>query len=176
MIYDKKLEEYKNNSSHIKLYYFDEEISGKILNFSEDFILIHDVKDWHYDAYMIFPKKFIKKIKYGKLEKFHEKLLKNTAQKKDNIDWINLKSFKSIFNSIHSNYNQVCIEGVEKNVNQFLIGKISQWNKKNLFLKKLTVYGELKQKEIKIPINDISCIFFKDEYSSRLFDYLTAHK
>lgn len=170
---NEKIDSYIKNTSQVKLYYFEDEICGQILSHSKNFILIRDVKDWHFDGYMIFPKKYISKVRYSKVEKFRENLMKKFLNKVSifDIKWLKLNSFKDIFESLHSNYPEVCIEGATECVNQFKIGKIVNYTKKELYINELNIYAKLSSKELRIPIKDITCIYFKDEYSSILFSF-----
>lgn len=164
---------YINSMAQVKLYYFEDEIYGQILKHSKDFILINEIKDWHYDGYMIFPKQNISKIEYGELEKFRQKILTPLDYQilGNDIDWLNINSFQTIFLSLKNTYNTICIEGADNDVNQFILGEISEYDTYNLFINKLNIYAELDLKEIEIPIKDITCITFKDEYSRKLFEY-----
>ena len=169
----KKIDKYIKKMSQVKLYYFEDEIYGVILRQSEKFILIRDIKDWHYDGYMIFPKKYISKIKYTKVEKFREKVMNESISKINNIQWLNLNTYDTLFSALMKNYNEICIEGASEEVNQFMIGKIAGYSKKSLAINKLDIYAKLSSKKIEIPIKEITCIYFKDEYSSKLFAYNT---
>lgn len=168
---EKKISEYIELKSQVKIYYFEDEIYGTILKESSKFILIRDIKDWHYDGYMIFPKKYISKIQYKKIEKFREKVMDEAIDNIDNIKWLNLNTYDTLFFSLVENYNKICIEGASDKVNQFIIGKISEYSKKNLAINKLDIYAKLSSEKIEVPIKDITCIYFKDEYSSKLFEY-----
>ena len=176
--YNRDINSYIDNNSHVKLYYFEDEIYGQIIMNSKDFIVIKDIKDWHYNGYMIFLKKSILKIKYGKLEKFREKIIKNKFFSK-NIEpekWLNITSFKSIFTSLKNNFNQICIEGASEDVNQFMIGKIKNFDSKGVYINKLTTYADLDEEETYVPNINITCIYFNDEYSLDLFLYYEKHR
>lgn len=172
--YNKKINKYISNQEQVKIYYFEDEIYGQILINSNDFILIKDIKDWHFDGYIIFPKNYISKIRCSKLEKFRKKLIVNKIvirKEMEILKWLNLTSFENIFISLRDHYNKVCIEGADKNINQFIIGEINKVNNKEISIYKLNIYGKLSSKEIKVPNKDITCIYFADEYSSILFNY-----
>ena len=167
-----KIAKYIKLKSQVKLYYFEDEIYGRILKESDNFIVICDIKDWHYDGYMIFPKKYISKIKYGKLEKFREEIMnKFSLTIKVNLEWLNIDSYHTIFSSLSQNYNEICIESALKDINHFMLGKIVKQSKNNLYINKLDTYGTWGIGKIKIPTKNITCIYFKDEYSSTLFKY-----
>lgn len=159
------------DKSQVKLNYFEDEVYGQILKQSDKFILIREIKDWHFDGYIIFPTKYISSIKHGKLEKFREKVL----NKKINFDltWLDISSYKSIFKTLKINYNEIGIEGAEENVNQFVIGKIESFDKNNLYLLKLSPYAKFEKKEVIIPKKEITAIYFGDEYNTKLFEYST---
>ena len=84
----KNIDDYIKNYSQVKLYYFEDEIYAYILKQSKEFILIVDIVDWHFHSYMIFPKKYIKKIKYKKLEKFREKVMKKVNNNYNPLDYL----------------------------------------------------------------------------------------
>ena len=129
----KNIDDYIKNYSQVKLYYFEDEIYAYILKQSKEFILIVDIVDWHFHSYMIFPKKYIKKIKYKKLEKFREKVMNKVNNNNYNpLDYLDIHSLDSIFLSLKNNYNLICIEGATKDVNQFIIGQIVKFNSNKL--------------------------------------------
>lgn len=159
------------NNSLVKIYYYDEEINGQILQESKDFILIRDLKDWHFDGYMILKKNSILRIEYGKLEQFREKLIIEKSID-DDISWLKLNSLDEIIMSLQNNYNKICIEGADYDVNQFVIGKIKLFDNEFIYLNSINIYAEISDEEIKIPKYEVTSIFFADEYSKGLFNYL----
>lgn len=169
MIENKKINRYIKNKSQVKLFYFEDEVYVQILKQSNKFILVGEIKDWHFDGYIIFPKKYISKIKYSKLEKFREEVMQEKIE--NNLNWLDITSYKTIFNSLKNNYNEIIIEGAEKKINQFVVGMIKNFDKYNLYFVKLSPYGKLDNTPIVIPKKEITCIMFRDEYTTKLFEY-----
>ena len=171
----KKINKLIDSCSQVKLYYFEEEIYCQILKESKTLILVRDIKDWHYDAYMIFPKKYIKKIKYGKIEKCREKILPplNKQQFIKEINKIDLFSIKNALQSLFECNQGVCIESANNNY-IFTLGIIKKIKDKYVSLKEIGLCGKYKTNLMKMSYKDITCIFYKDEYSANLIDYVIS--
>jgi hypothetical protein len=141
-------------------------------------MLIRGLDDWHFDGYIIHMIKNIKNIKYNKLEIFREKITKTLQWYQDDhsVDWIDLSSWATIFQSLKDNYNEICIWGATEEVDQFMIGVITKFDDRYLLINKLTIFGKITKSEYQIPINEITHISFGDEYSRILFEYAKKHK
>ena len=174
----KNYREYIKNKSQIKLHYFNEEIYCQILKESAKLILVRDIKDWHYDAYMIFPKQYIKKVTFGKNERCRSKILPPLKRKQfiKDIDKIELSTLKNALYSLYKLKQGVCIENASKNNYSFVVGKIKKLKNKSLVLNEIDLCGRYEDKSTKIKYNDVTCIFYKDEYSTKLFDYADKSK
>jgi len=168
----KKINKLINSCAQVKLYYFNEEIHCQILKESDSLILVKDIKDWHYDSYMIFPKKYIKKIKYGKTEKCREKILSPLKKEQyiDDIKVIDLTDLKSVLKSLFKTNQGVCIENTREDNYVFIIGKITKIKNKKLKIRTIDLCGNYKKKPKKINYKKITCVFYKDEYSLRLIE------
>lgn len=172
----KKMKDYRSyieNLSQLKIIYFNEEIYCQVLKESGDFILVRDIKDWHYDAYMIFPKKYIKKVKYGKIEKCREKILPplKKYQFVKEIDKVDLSNIKNIMRSLFECDQGICIENSNEKNYIFTVGKIMKIKNNSIFLREITLCGKYRKKLRKIKYKDITCLFYKDEYSTKLINY-----
>jgi hypothetical protein len=176
--YEQNIQSFIENRSLVKLYYFDEEYDSIIIANTEKFTLVADVSDFSFNGYMIFVKKYIRNIKYGKLQIFQEKITKLQLDYSDAFDlkWLDLSSYSAMFNSLKNNYSRICIEGATEEVNQFMIGEITDFNEEFLYVRKFTVYARFIKGDYQIPIKDITRIFFDDEYSRTLFDYAKNRK
>ena len=170
----KKIDKFIKNENHVKLYYFNEEINCQILKQSKNLILIRDIKDWHYDAYMIFPKKYIKKIKYGKIEKCRENILLPLKKQEftKEINQIDISNIKNALISLYKINQGICIENANNNYT-FIVGVIKKTKDKVLTIKEIDLCGQYK-KSIKINYDNITSIFYKDEYSTKLINYANS--
>jgi hypothetical protein len=65
-IYERKIHLYINNKSLVRIYYFNDEFDSKILKNSQELLLVSSIRDFCFDGYVIFVKKFVKKIEYSK--------------------------------------------------------------------------------------------------------------
>jgi len=166
-----KVSQYIESKSRVTLLYFNERIWCQILKESEKLILIRDIKDWHYDAYMIIPKKYIRKIKYGKNEKCRESILPELSQLPEKIEKLDISSIYSVLNQLYQMDQGVCIENARID-GLFAIGKIIKTKNKKVTLKEIDLCGQFKQKGLEIRYKDITSIFFDDEYSSKLFSFV----
>jgi len=162
-----------NSCSQVKICYFNEEIYCQILKISDTLIMIKDIKDWHYDAFMIIPRKYIKKIKRNKREKCIEKILPPLQKEQFLIETkkINLNSIKDVLKSLYSINQGLCIENATNKEYSFYLGKIKKIKDTHLKFKPINVCGKYKKKNIKINYKNITCIFYKDEYSTRIIEY-----
>jgi len=169
----KKIDNFIKNCNQVKLYYFNEEINCQILKQSKNLILVRDIKDWHFDAYMVFPKKYVKKIKYGKIEKCREKILSplKKSQFKYEVSRINLYSIKTVLETLYKLNQGICIENANKNNYMFNLGFIEKIKSNSIKLKTIDICGKFNKRPIKIKYKDITCIFYKDEYSKKLIEY-----
>ena len=143
---------------------------------SRTLIMVRDIKDWHYDAYMIFPKRYIKKIKYGKTEKCREKILPPLKKKQflNEINEISLDSVNDLLKSLYNLNQGICIENANVNEYSFTLGKIEKINNKNVILKEIGLCGKYNKEKVKTRYKDITCIFYKDEYSTKIIEYADA--
>jgi hypothetical protein len=174
----KKIDKFIDNCSQVKLFYFDEEINCQILKQSKKLIMVRDIKDWHYDAYMIFPKKYIKKIKYGKLEKCREKILPPLKKEQftDKIDKIDLSNLKNALKSLVECNQGICIENVTESKYMFVLGIIKELKSKKIIFKEVDLCGELKKEYTAINYKEITSVFYGDEYSTKLIEYANKKK
>jgi hypothetical protein len=175
--FERRIQSYIDNRSLVDIAFFDEEYDAIILAHSQKFILLADIYEFSFLKNVIIVKEHIKRITYNKLQKFHEHLCKKYANCSDikNIEWLDLTSYQSIFQTLKDNCNEISISGDEEYVNQFMIGRITEYNDQYLYVNKLGVFGEISKEEYEIPINEITSISFADEYSKILFNYAKQH-
>jgi len=169
----KKIAKLIHKNAQVKIYYFNEEIYCQILQESKTLIMVRDIKDWHYDAYMIFPKKYIKKIQYGQIEKCRENILPPLKRKKfiKDINKVNLSSIKKVLKSLKMFNQGICIENAIENNYFFTVGMIKKIKNKKILFKEVDLCGKYNKKHIKVAYDDITCIIYKDEYSTKLLTH-----
>jgi hypothetical protein len=167
------IQSYIDNQSLVKVYYFDEEYDSVILANSQDLMLLAESREFSFEQYIIVIKNNIKRIKYGRLQKFHEHLLNtySNAAEINNLEWLDISSYPATFQTLKDNYNRICVYSKDKNIDAFDIGQITKVADQRFGFNVLTLYGEITKDEYTMPYDQITHISFGDEYSRILFDY-----
>ena len=159
-----------DKKSRVKIIYFNEELECQILRQSDKYLVCCEVKDWHFNGFLIFPKKDISKIKRGKLQKFHETILSPLSQADVNLKWLDISSKKKLFASLFAHNKGFCIENKKRKSYVFELIKIVKLHKNNIKTKSVDLFGEYETPEHHKTLKFTS-IYFDDEYSKKLFDY-----
>lgn len=171
MIKDEKISQYVKNNSVVKVEYLSEEWTGQVLRDSKNFLLLHEIRDYAYDGFVIFNKNFITKIERKKYEKFTQSLMEKCAKKPEqSLKWLNLKSFDTLLNSLQKNHNKFCVDTTDDE-NNFFVGKIIKYNDETISIKALDTFANFEDKLVLVNAKDIGYILFSDSYSKMLFKY-----
>lgn len=167
----KDIEQCIKNNSIVRIYYFEEEIYGHILINSKKFLVVLEMLDFTYQGLIIFNKKYIKKIKHSKNEKFSGKLMSKYVKKpQKDISWLNLKTFRTLLHSLKKYHNELCI-GFAEDVDIILVGNIVKFDNKYLFFRTIDTEARYNKKVSKVAIRDISKLAFDNSYVNLLFRY-----
>jgi hypothetical protein len=126
-----KIQLYLENKSHVKITRTvgsdtTETSRGYILDYSDDFILVHETDDFLVIGYIILSINQIKDIRSAKNEQYYTKIMiwEGEADKVGISYKINLSSWPSIFKSIKATGLNVIVECENPEIDTFTIGPI----------------------------------------------------
>ena len=152
-------------------------IHGYVLDFNDNFVLIHQTDDFELDGFAILPIKTIKKVRYSEFEEMYEyimqkeKLLNNLG-----INFsIDLTNWQTIFNSIEHSEKFAIIECEQAWINRFLLGKLTKAKKKKIEILFLEANGIFEEYVTEQKYKEITIVRFDEIYIS-LFQKYGRHK
>jgi hypothetical protein len=87
---------------------------------------------------------------------------------------INLKSWKSVFQSLRGVGLNVIVEGEEPDVDEFVIGPVVRVNDKSASVHHFTALGKWRKKPTRCPYAEITMVQFDCEYANVWSRYLPA--
>lgn len=150
-------------------------ISGFIVKFSHDFIMIEETYDFSMSGIKIVPYERLKSIRHNKFSKVSKHIYSEENLIKFNykiIDNTSLKNFESLFKSIKKQNFHCVIESTKKDKDIFSIGEILDFNEKSVVIKNYDATGKINKKPHKIQFKNIELINFNDNYSKVFRKYL----
>lgn len=177
--FNKRLKKHIKNKDYVKFYRTgtdgDSNISGFILQMSEEFLLIQTEEEFRLNGYSIIRLDRFNSIQLGKTELFRKKILKKEGVLK--LDYginkkINLDSFKSIFRDLKQRDHFAIVECEDLKETTFTIGEIEKSTKKEVEIKYITSFGTIDKEPTKIKYKDITLIKFDDRYTKLYCKYL----
>ncbi len=136
-------------------------------------ILFKVLIDFHWDGYQIVRRKDIIKIRSGQYERCLQKILeKQNFMKSSQKLRININNSKEVFLSLQkSRFKVVVVEGEEKSVDEFLIGKIEKVDNEVVDIRGISPLATWDKRPTIVPYKDITRVAFGDEYSTVLVKY-----
>lgn len=148
-------------------------ISGILLAFNENFtLLLCNPVDFVLDGFIILKTQNIIKFKYGKEEKFIQKVIGKYDDNLPDVD-INLE-FSNILESISMKYKVIGIE--LKDESKIYIGEFAGSKKSILYLRELSPSGVWSENPRTFDIKKIRLIQFDSHYINSLYNYSISHK
>lgn len=181
---DKKLK--KSLSTHIKNKNFItiirgfkndtfSSIAGYILAYSNDFIMIAYVDEFHFFGFNCIPIESITNIRrnkndeyYGMIfEKEFPKIFKKITKKENIID---ISSFETIFKNLQMKKECVIVECERQKHQYFSIGNIQKVSSKNVTIEYFNAQGYL-EKPSREKFKQITKIAYQDNYSNTFKKY-----
>lgn len=179
----------ENLSSQIKLHFEEknfckifrgdfETISGFIVAYSKEFLIIQESDDFNILGYVIFPISTIEKIRRNNSDKYYHKILQgeNLLKKVNLKHKINLNNWETLFKSIKKTDLNVIIENEDIDDKTFDIGPIIKVNKSSVYIHYFDSKGFLCDEETQIKWNQITLVRFDDRYINIFSKYLRKRK
>ncbi len=150
---------------------------GYVLDYNDDFVLIHQTDDFKLDGYAILPLKTIKKVRYNEFEEVYEYIMKEENLMGDlGINYrIDLTSWQTIFKSIEENNKFSIVECEQVWINRFLLGKLTKVRKKRVEILYLEANGIFEEYATEQKYKEISIVRF-DEVYINLFQKYARYK
>lgn len=160
----------------------DEPITAIPIAMSKKLLLIHYLYDFQFDGFKVLTMKDISRVKRGKVEKFHDKILKKEKIKKSVSPDVKVDSWRDFFHSITKENKLIDISLERKTPGSeqtFFVGKVVSVNKKSINLLEISTLGiyDPKRKKYrfklfeggtKIKFKDITAVSFGNRYSEVL--------
>lgn len=176
--FNKKLKRYSENRDFIKVCrettHGTSYISGFLLNMSEKFLLIQKEEEFYLNGYIIIPNgDFF--VRCNKFEKAFRKILvsEGILEKDFGInEQISLESWEFIFKDLKYNDIHVIVECENLANPSFIIGPITEINKKSVSIRYYDGTGKYNKKSVKVKYKDITILTFSDRYSTVFRKYL----
>jgi hypothetical protein len=177
--YNNMLRKYIAQKKYVKIYlsFFgeNEDLSGFILDRSEDFLLIQTDSDFDLDGYAIITNYDYDSIRSNDYDRTQKKILKaeGTLAEKYGIKIpINLESWASILKDLAAADRHIIARSVRKQILDFNIGPIERISKKKFKIRDYDPNGKLDKKPTSIKFDDLRIIKFDDSYSTIFRKYL----
>jgi hypothetical protein len=141
-------------------------IHGYVLDFTDDFILIHQTDDFKLEGFAVIPLKTIKKVRYSDYEEMYEYIMNEEHFLNDlGIPYtIDLTNWQTVFKSIENNNKFVIIECEQVWIKRFLLGKLSKIKKKNVEMLYLEANGVFEEYATEQKYKEISIVRFDEVY------------
>ena len=160
----------------------DEPITAIPIAMSKKLLLIHYLYDFQFDGFKVLTMKDISRVKRGKVEKFHDKILKKEKIKKSVSPDVKVDSWRDFFHSI-ARENKLIDISLERKTpgfeQTFFVGKVVSVNKKSINLLEISTLGKYDKKRkkyrfklfergTKIKFKDITAVSYGNRYSEVL--------
>lgn len=181
----RKIERFKELMSlrqavRIRPRYFPENhLYGFVVAVSDDFVVLHEIHDFHIDGYLIVPMSNIKGIRSSEAERTLEKILAAEGM----MDRLGLKheldltGWRAMFRSVHKIGKNVIVETFnithEREEEQFVIGRIQGMSAKSLSILGFDALGQWESEPMIIAYRNIKWVQFDSEYINVFSKYVT---
>ena len=155
----------------------EENISGFILLFSKDFLLLQVDNEFMLDGYAIIPKHQFDSIRCNKFDKTFRKIYKDEGLLSTlyGIDQtISLKSWPDLFSNLKKLDYHVVVECEDKDEPDFIIGPIKRIYKDKVSIQYYDPTGKLDNKLTTAKYSEITIVKFGDRYTTIFRKYLKA--
>lgn len=177
--FDKMLKKFITKKDYVQIYRMVQEgaanISGFLLEVSDDFLLVQNEEEFRLEGYSIIRKDHFDAIRCSKSEKKIKQILKaeGIIDKKYGISKaVPLASWASIFQHLKEEDHHVIVECEDLEKPTFNIGAIIDISKKAVQIKHFTAEGIIKKKPKKIAFKNITLVRFDDRYINLYRKYL----
>jgi len=146
---------------------------GIVVSLSDTFIVIIEIDEFHADGLTVIPINRIEKFECGQRERSKKQILNFIGLKiDDNYSWLDLSSFKGLFDTINKSGQSIYISS--NDIDE--VGYINSSEKNNLLMKSCYPSGVWSEDPAVIAHKKVYAVCIGDEYSSVLCKYAKAGK
>ncbi|MGH1386216.1 hypothetical protein [Kordia sp.] len=161
---------FKNESFH--------NITGYILAYSDDFIMIANIAEFTFSGFNCIPVQTITEIRRNKTDEYFEMILKKESPKGfkkiiKRYNAIDITSFQTIFENLKKQKECVIVECEREKHGYFSIGHIQKISNKNATINRFNAQGILLE-PIKEKLKQITKITYQDNYSNTFKKYIRS--
>ena len=155
-----------------------EKSHGYVVDFSKNFILLHETDDFQLDGYSIFPIKSISEIQSNSKDKHYDKIMHSERVTDDvsNKYSIDLTNWTTIFKSIKVLGLNVIVENEDPGDKSFDIGPITKVTKTAVYVRYFDAQGYLDKEPTKISFGLLTIVKFDGRYVNTMSKYLRERK
>jgi len=159
-------------------YATDQAIHGFPLVVSEQFILIHEINDFHLDGYTVIPLRNLYAVRSGKAERMIERVFtgEGAFDKITVPEEVRLDSFRDLFRSIQKLGKLVIVDSVEVDGETMeedsFIGKIVGMSPRSVAILNFNGAGEWETEPTVVSYKQIKWVTFDNEYVNTFAKYL----
>ncbi len=178
--YELMLQRYVRNKSFVKISQTigetENDVSGFLIDISDDFLLIQNTLDFSLDGYVIIRQDDFDSIRHSDYERTQGKIYRaeGIIKKQYGLDVpISLLSWPEIFKSLKAADIHVIVENDNKDELEFWIGPVIKVNKNSVCIYNYDPNGKFDLKKT-IKYDTIRIVRFGDRYSTTFRKYLKS--
>jgi hypothetical protein len=155
-----------------------EKLYGIPLTVTDEFILLHEVREFHLDGYLVLPVANVRGVRLKEAEQTAQRILQSEGALANLglADPVSLSSFRDLFESLHANNMNVSVEACEpagKWIEDFfLLGRITEVSEKSVRLQPFDATGHWEQTATRVLYKRILSVTFNNEYMNIFSKYL----
>ncbi len=138
----------------------------------EDWYLVEEITDFHFDGYALISKSSVECCRYNKFDKTFEKMLRQFDRRPTAPPEIIIDSGEDFFTALSRLETFVTVESEDES--RFMIGEIHKVTNNRLFMKHFTAAGEWFKRSAGIDYTEIGRACFMDEYGTSWYKYLNS--
>ncbi len=178
---NKLLRKHIKNENFVKVYTSSKDFNlgsyeGFIFDYSDDYVLMNDMRDFDYDGLVVFKKSDIYEIKHTENEKFFLYLLKKEHIKKEIFKRKNklkfkLASMQEMMETLKYLHIPVICEHIYGKKDLFQIGTIQKVGKRKAQMKYFNARGKFDFKLVPVSYKSITFIRIDSPYANIFYKY-----
>ncbi len=178
----KRIKKHIDKKELVKLFLVDRDgdqlinFNGVIFAQNDEFVLMNDMFDFHFDGFVIVKKSDITEIKRTENEAFIDKIIESEGLK-DQIEdkytelGLSLSNFPEMFDYLKMKGKPVIIQDLYNGKDIFQIGPINSIEKKKVFIDYFNARGEYDLKPVSSKFKDITYVRIDSPYAEMFFKY-----
>lgn len=178
---NKLLRKHIKNENFVKVYTSSKDFNlgsyeGFIFDYSDDYVLMNDMRDFDYDGLVVFKKSDIYEIKHTENEKFFLYLLKKEHIKKEIFKRksklkFKLASIQEMMETLKSLQIPIICEHIYGKKDLFQIGTIQKVGKRKAQMKYFNARGKFDFKLVPVSYKSITFIRLDSPYANIFYKY-----